>query len=323
MYWEPAAGARLEKVPFFIRKKVKKQIEQYVQQKGGLTVTDADVTEARRALTGTEGPVESHRGGGDTGPVLKTAGGDLTAGDLERIEKMVEKGVDLEGLKTRYRQVKVCGGAAGCPLSQIDDRDIAGALAGTLDKAGLDGHIAGTIEGPVLFHHKFKVALAGCPNACSQPQIVDIGVIGQSRPGRGEDPCTGCGLCVETCRENAITLSEEGPGFDFDSCLNCGQCIQACPAGAIREVQSGYRILAGGKLGRHPRLAEVLLEMADKEQLLATLEGAVRVIMEHGRDGERLAGLVERLGMEWVREMILGGNAGNPEARPPCCNKLF
>ncbi|MCL6478436.1 MAG: 4Fe-4S binding protein [Peptococcaceae bacterium] len=305
MEWEPAAGARLEKVPFFIRKKVKRQIEQYVLQKGGRTVTDADVTEARRALAE------------NTGPVLRTAGGNLTAGELERIERMVEKGVDLEGLETPYRQVKVCGGAAGCPLTLIKDREIAGALAKVLDGAGLDRHLAGKIDGPVLFHHKFRVALAGCPNACSQPQIVDIGAIGQSRPGRGEDPCTGCGLCVSTCKEDAVSLAEEGPEFDYTRCLNCGQCIQACPAGAIREMEAGFKVLAGGKLGRHPRLAEVVTEMAGEDRLQAVLEGAVRVFMEHGRNAERLADLVERLGMERVREMIfLGENCRSGRSHP-------
>ncbi|MCL6612943.1 MAG: 4Fe-4S binding protein [Peptococcaceae bacterium] len=304
MDWEPDAAARLEKVPFFIRKKVKKQIEQYVQDRGGSTVTGLDVAEARRALAGEAGTGENRPGGKDNGTVPHTAGGLLSAGDIERIEKMVESVVDLEGLNTRCRQVKVCGGAAGCPLSLIQDRKIAQSLARVLDQSGLEDRLAGRVEGPVLFHHKFKVAVAGCPNACSQPQIVDFGVIGQSRPGRGEDPCTGCGLCVETCRENAITLAEEGPGFDFSRCLNCGQCIQACPAGAIKEEESGFKVLAGGKLGRHPRLAETLLDLADEDQLVKALGGVVRVYMDHGRSGERLAGLVDRLGIGRIREMI-------------------
>lgn len=306
MDWDREAGARLEKVPFFIRKKVKSQIEEYVRQKGGLMVTDAYVAEARRVLAGGPGREENHSAAAVSGPVLKTAGGDLTAVDLDRIEKMVEKGVDMEGLKTRYSQVKVCGGAAGCPLSLISDREIAGSLAGALGRAGLDGHLAGSIDGPVLFHHKFRVAVAGCPNSCSQPQIVDFGVIGQSRPGRGEDCCTGCGICVSTCKENSVSLQEGGPVFDYSRCLNCGQCIQACPAGAIREEKSGFRVLVGGKLGRHPRLAGTLLEMAGEDWVLSALEGAVQVYKEHGRDSERLAGMMERLGEDRVREMILG-----------------
>lgn len=228
------------------------------------------------------------------------------AAGIAAIEKMVEKGVELNGLKTPYRQIKVCGGAAGCPLSVIDDKSIATALAGAMDETGLDGYLAGRIEGPALFHHKFRVALAGCPNACSQPQISDFGVIGQSRPGTAGANCAGCGLCVETCPENAITLTNEGPVFDWGRCLNCGRCIQACPEDAIGESSRGYRLLVGGKLGRHPRLADTVLEMADKEQLIAVLKATVKLYMNYGRAGERLGGLVERRGFNWMKAKMLG-----------------
>ena len=31
-------------------------------------------------------------------------------------------------------------------------------------------------------HHEFRVSLSACPNACSRPQIVDIGLIGAVTP---------------------------------------------------------------------------------------------------------------------------------------------
>ncbi|MFZ5650658.1 MAG: 4Fe-4S binding protein [Bacillota bacterium] len=223
---------------------------------------------------------------------------------------MVERGVAVEGLKTRYHEVKVCGGAAGCPLTLADDRSVSLALAAILDASGLDGHMAGRIDGPVLFHHRFRAAVAGCPNACSQPQIVDFGVIAQSVPGRGEGGCTDCGLCVKACREGAVSVTEEGPAFDTASCLNCGQCIRSCPAGAIREAGSGFRVLAGGRLGRRPRLAEVVLELAGESEVKAALEGAVRLYMEEGRDGERFSALVERLGI-FLKESTACQNPGS------------
>lgn len=225
----------------------------------------------------------------------------LADGHLSKIEELVEKGVAVEGLKKRYHEVKVCGGAAGCPLSLTDDRSVSLALAGVLDASGLGGRMAGMIEGPVLFHHRFRVAVAGCPNACSQPQIVDFGLIAQSAPGRGEGNCTGCGQCIEACKEGGVTLSEEGPVFDTARCLNCGQCFRSCPAGAIREAGKGFRVMAGGRLGRRPRLAEVLLEMAGETESKVALEGAVKLYIEEGRDGERFSGVVERIGTDRLR----------------------
>jgi len=294
--WEADARERLERVPFFIRKRVKKQIEEFVRDQGGRLVTGYDVTLARRALAGGQADSGQHS--------REKAGGVLTAGELSGIEDLVEKGVSVEGLKTPHHEVRVCGGAAGCPLSLIDDRAVSTALAGVLNASGLDRHIAGGIDGPVLFHHKFRVTVSGCPNSCSQPQIVDFGVVGQSVPGRGEGHCTGCGLCAGVCAEKAVSVREDGPVFDYSRCQNCGQCIRSCPADAVREADSGYRVMAGGKLGRHPRLAEVVLELADEQRIKAVLEGAVRLFRAEGMDGERFAAMVDRLGMDRVKEVL-------------------
>jgi len=277
--WEADALRRLEKVPIFVRSRAKKKIEEYAQRRGSTAVTSADVTNARGEMAG--GPADEK--------------------DKPTIEDLLERGALPEGLKSRSHEVKVCGGAAGCPLSLIDDTPISRLLFSVLEESGLAG---GKAEGPVLFHHRFRVALSGCPNACSQPQITDFGVIGQARPERGEAPCSQCGACVDHCREEAVSLSEEGPIFDYSRCVSCGVCIRACPCGSITGQWSGYRLLAGGKLGRHPRLAETLLDCADDSRLAQALKGAVRLYMEQRREGERFAGLVERLGIERVREFI-------------------
>ncbi|WP_258360903.1 4Fe-4S binding protein [Moorella sulfitireducens] len=312
MEWEPDALARLERVPLFIRKKVKKQIEDYVREKAGRVVTGEDVAAARRALVGGKRPEikqTTGQGGDPSGPAeatLETPAGSLSSQELARIENLVEKGLVMEGLKTRYHEVKVCGGATGCPLTLINDAAIARALARILETSGLDQHLAGRIDGPVLFHHRFKVVVAGCPNACSQPQIADFGVIGQSFPGRGDDHCSGCSLCVEKCQENAVRLEPGGPAFDYTRCLGCGDCLRVCPTGAIKEKVKGYRVLIGGKLGRHPRLAETILEGAEENLVLIALETAVRFFMDHGRKGERLGQLLERTGREAITARLPG-----------------
>ncbi|MHB8158438.1 MAG: 4Fe-4S binding protein [Desulfocucumaceae bacterium] len=105
--------------------------------------------------------------------------------------------------------------------------------------------------------------------------------------------------------QKAISLEEGGPRFDYLHCLNCGACTRICPSGIV-EKASGYRLLAGGKLGRHPRLADIVAEMADEKQLFSVLEGLARLYLDQGREGERLGGLVERLGIERVRSLLVG-----------------
>ncbi|MEW6662140.1 MAG: PCP reductase family protein [Bacillota bacterium] len=87
------ARARLERVPFLIRKKVKQQIEEYGRQCGRQVVTNQDVTAARQELLAGSGVTvvgqdpqpdtgSRHPLGGETGEraqVLNTAGGSLSA----------------------------------------------------------------------------------------------------------------------------------------------------------------------------------------------------------------------------------------------------
>ncbi len=84
------------------------------------------------------------------------------------------------------------------------------------------------------FHHEFRISVSHCPNACSQPQIKDIGIIAATCPRAEDALCTGCRACVDICKEQAIALSEEPfPLIDTGACLGCGLCIPSCPAGCI------------------------------------------------------------------------------------------
>jgi dissimilatory sulfite reductase (desulfoviridin) alpha/beta subunit len=56
----------------------------------------------------------------------------------------------------------------------------------------------------------------------------------------------------------------------------------------------GYRVLAGGKLGRRPRLATVQLELAGDKELGECLRDLLELLFHHGSPGERLGQLMER-----------------------------
>ena len=47
------------------------------------------------------------------------------------------------------------------------------------------------------------------------------------------DKCTGCGLCVEECPVEAITLENEKAKIDESTCVDCGACASECPNEAI------------------------------------------------------------------------------------------
>jgi Fe-S-cluster-containing hydrogenase component 2 len=47
------------------------------------------------------------------------------------------------------------------------------------------------------------------------------------------DKCTGCGLCVEACPVEAISLENDKAKVDEGACVDCGVCASECPNEAI------------------------------------------------------------------------------------------
>ncbi len=79
---------------------------------------------------------------------------------------------------------------------------------------------------------------------------------------------------VRTCQQRFLkNMEEEGrPLLEASRCLTCGQCVRVCPTGTLSEGKKGYRILVGGKLGRHPRLGEELPRIYAPDETLGMLD---------------------------------------------------
>jgi anaerobic sulfite reductase subunit C len=126
---------------------------------------------------------------------------------------------------------------------------------------------------------------------------VDFGIIGARRPKVTEEPCSQCRACIDVCKEEAIRLEEgeDRPVIDFDKCLSCGQCITACPTGTLQEDSQGFRILVGGKLGRHPQLGKDLGKIYSKDEMFKSLNQYLDLYQRHNQKGERLGEILNRL----------------------------
>jgi electron transfer flavoprotein alpha subunit len=48
------------------------------------------------------------------------------------------------------------------------------------------------------------------------------------------DVCTGCGVCVDSCPEQAIELVDDVAKVKADLCNGCGACVDICPVEAIK-----------------------------------------------------------------------------------------
>ena len=58
---------------------------------------------------------------------------------------------------------------------------------------------------------------------------------GDIMPWINEENCTGCGVCVENCPVEAISLENDTAVLDMSDCIRCGTCHDVCPEEAVRH----------------------------------------------------------------------------------------
>jgi dissimilatory sulfite reductase (desulfoviridin) alpha/beta subunit len=188
-------------------------------------------------------------------------------------------------------QIDTCFGSSGCPNPANSCDVLVKKIETLLKNADLLTFLKERVKGDLKYHHEFRVTLAECPNACSQPQIKDVGIIGAIIPEATDEECTRCDACVEACIETCITLDSEKniPEIDHDRCLKCGKCIHVCPSGTITAKHKGFRVQLGGKLGRHPKLAVELEGIYSEDEVLSIVKNCIAYYKKHSKHGERFA----------------------------------
>ncbi len=253
MKWSKEAEEAVSRVPFFVRKRVKKWVEDEATRSGAREVTQRHVLTSQQRF-------------------------------LNRMEEEV-KGY----------QVETCFGPSGCPNRAVISEDLPAALETLLSRRDPESFLRQRVKGPLKVHHEFRLSISDCPNACSRPQVVDIGLIGACMPEITEEPCSECGVCMEACKENAISAQNGQPSISESKCLFCGQCAKVCPTGTLKKGKKGYRILVGGKLGRHPRLAEEFPGVFPQDEAMKIVEKCLDLYQEHSVHGERFGEILERM----------------------------
>lgn len=203
-----------------------------------------------------------------------------------------------EANEVRGYQVETCFGQSGCPNRAVSRDDLPRQIEECLGQRDLKSFLKERVQGPLKLHHEFRVSIADCPNACSRPQIADLGLIGARQPEVSDAPCSQCGACIEVCREGAISLCGAGIVVDFSKCLHCGHCPNVCPTGTLREAARGYRIQVGGKLGRHPRLAMELPGIHSPEEVMGIVDRCLDHYQRYCERGERFGEVLERTGLD-------------------------
>lgn len=176
------------------------------------------------------------------------------------------------------------------------------------DSAAMQGYKAAG-DG-VLPHKRVKIALAACPNACTQPQIKDIGIIARLFPTEIGTDCNGCSQCEDVCQEQAIIVRDGRALILAERCVGCGLCINECRQKAIESDGLGFQILIGGRMGRRPKWAEELC-VVDCNEVHKIIKSLFNKVISLLCPGERMSELVERISLERLRVDILASRIQN------------
>jgi dissimilatory sulfite reductase (desulfoviridin) alpha/beta subunit len=255
MEWTKDAEQAVGKVPFFVRKRVKKRVEEEAARSGSSVIT------------------------------------------LEHVKTCQKRFLNQMEDEVNGYQVEACFGPTGCPNRAVIYDDFPKKVEALMAKRNLKPFLKEKVQGPLKLHHEFRISISDCPNACSRPQIADLGLIGAQRPKISAEVCIQCGACVDICREGAIILAGKWPIINFDKCVSCGQCIPACPTRTLQEEKRGFRIQVGGKLGRHPRLARELPGFFGEEEALRMVNRCLDHYQKYCVKGERFGEVLEKTGI--------------------------
>ena len=88
------------------------------------------------------------------------------------------------------------------------------------------------------------------------------------------------------------------PKIDMEKCLFCGHCIRTCPTGTLVRGRQRYRVMVGGKLGRHPRLASEIPGLFSENETRQLIDHIMDFYMAHNNRGERFGEIIERVGLQ-------------------------
>ncbi len=248
---------------------------------------------------------------GSTGDIILL--GTTTPNLQPCFNELAKNGFDLGGSGSALRTPSACVGPARCEFALIDTLDICHELTVTYQDE---------LHRP-MWPYKFKFKVAGCPNDCVASKArSDFAIVGTWRDEikvnneevkkyaeQGVDIKV---QVVDNCPTKCIEWDEEKKELKIDNsnCVRCMHCINVLPKALRPGDDRGAVILMGGKapILEGPVMGWVVVPFMKLEPPYDNLKELAENVWdfwdENGKFRERLAELIERVGMMRFLEAI-------------------
>jgi Fe-S-cluster-containing hydrogenase component 2 len=89
-----------------------------------------------------------------------------------------------------------------------------------------------------------------------------------------EARCTGCGVCLSLCPQEAIVLEADRAEIRQELCIGCGACISACAQGAIQEAE----LVPAARLSAGPEPAKAVRVLSSPSRRLPARTRSLEVV---------------------------------------------
>lgn len=145
----------------------------------------------------------------------------------------------------------------------------------------------------------------------------------------GLDKGAAIGLCVRSVKicpathfckraqQDGLTLGLELDklyhGLELPGKLKLGVsgCTNSCAESSVKDIgligtAKGWKIVIGGCAGARARIGDVLIEQVPQEEVLPIIEKVIAYYKENARKFERIGMMIDRLGLDTVKQGILG-----------------
>ena len=211
--------------------------------------------------------------------------------NFEKIARALDKnGTPIGAEQNEVVNIMACPGTERCKYANCETIDLA---------RKIDARVFGK-ELPI----RLRIAISGCTYMCNSPLLNDIGIIGRIRPLRIPGLCTGCGTCVEYCKQHAIALKNGISVLDESKCVQCGVCIHSCPYHLLKSEYDHYQIMVGGRRGTSPQVGRELVTVETEEEVVEVVDRIVYWVYRTAWSGRSLADQMDEIGFEKFAEGI-------------------